>query len=115
MYEKVLSDKSKYQYEHPHLRSAFSEHPSQLKSLEQQLSMLNANLIEQLTDSSTRLSKYQKACPTSGGSSRLKRLLNAYPDSYRGGDNLSAANEPDMVDHELKEKQRRKRRRGLGR
>jgi hypothetical protein len=77
MYEKVLSDKSKYQYEHPHLRSAFSEHRSQLKSLEQQLSMLNANLVEQLTDSSTRLSKYQKACPTIGGSSRLKRYLTA--------------------------------------
>ena len=60
---------SKYQYEHQHMRSAFSDHRSQLKSLEQQLSKLNANLVEQLTDSSTRLSKYQKS------TSRLKRYL----------------------------------------
>ncbi|HEX6891621.1 MAG TPA: hypothetical protein VF141_13015 [Chryseolinea sp.] len=68
VYEKVLSDMSKYQYEHQLMRCAFSDHRSQLKSLEEQISTLNANLVEQLTDSSTRLSKYQK-------SSRLKRYL----------------------------------------
>src|SRR5688572_24838635 len=68
VYEKVLSDMSKYQYEHQHMRCAFSDHRSQLESLGQQLTKLNANLVEQLTDSSTRLSKYQK-------SSRLKRYL----------------------------------------
>jgi len=107
MYEKVLSDKSKYQYEDPHLRSAFSNHRSQLASLERHFTKLNANLIEQLTDSSARLSKYQ--------SHPLKTLLDAHPDSYRDGDNLSAANEPDMVDCELKEDQHRKKRRGLKR
>jgi hypothetical protein len=40
----------------------------------------------------------------------LKTLLDAHPDSYRDGNNSSAANEPDMVDRELKEKQRKKRR-----
>lgn len=52
----------------------------------------------------------------------LKTLLDAHPDSNRDGNNLSAGNEPpafalatagkDMVDRELKEKQR-KRKRGL--
>jgi hypothetical protein len=41
----------------------------------------------------------------------LKTLL----DAHSRGNNLSVANEPDMVDRELKEKQKRKRRRGLGR
>ena len=41
----------------------------------------------------------------------LKTLL----DAYGRGNNLGAGNEPDMVDRELKEKQKRKRRRGLGR
>jgi len=68
VYEKVLSDLSKYQYEHQHMRSAFSDHRSQLESLKQQLTQLSANLTEQLTDSSTRLSKFRK-------SSRLKRYL----------------------------------------
>ena len=45
----------------------------------------------------------------------LKTLLDAYPDSYRDGNNLSVANEPDMVARELKEEQRRKKRRGLRR
>jgi hypothetical protein len=41
----------------------------------------------------------------------LKTLL----DAYGRGNNLSVGNESDMVDRELKENQRRKRRRGLGR
>ncbi len=45
----------------------------------------------------------------------LKTLLDAYPDSYRDGNNLSGANEPDMVDRELKEDQQRKKRKGLRR
>jgi hypothetical protein len=39
----------------------------------------------------------------------LKTLL----DAHSRGNNLSAGNEPDMLDHELKEEQQRKRRRGL--
>src|SRR5688572_25727832 len=68
VYEKVLLDMSKYQYERQLMRCAFSDHRSQLESLQQQVTKLNSNLIEQLTDSSTQLSKYQK-------SSRLKRYL----------------------------------------
>ena len=89
---------SKYQDEHQHMRFAFSDHRSQLESLEQQFTKLSANLSEQLTDSSTRLSKYQKEFIP------LKTLL----DAYGRGNNLGAGNEPDMVDRELKEEQRRR-------
>jgi hypothetical protein len=37
----------------------------------------------------------------------LKTLFDAHPDSYRDGNILSPGNEPDMVDRELKEKQKK--------
>lgn len=71
----VLNDMESFRIKHRTLSYSFTDHHSQLKSSEQQLQRLTEKLSEQLTELSTRFSKYQKACPTSGGSSRFKRYL----------------------------------------
>jgi hypothetical protein len=66
---------------------------------EQHLQRLTEKLSEQLTELSTRFSKYQSL-------SDHRRIipLKTLLDAHSRGNNSSASNEPDMVDRELKEK-----------
>jgi hypothetical protein len=98
-HKEVLSGMESYRIQHKMLGYAFSDRHSQLESLKQQLEKpacrravrgwagrpachccsLRAagRLNEQLTESSARLSKFRKACPTTGGSSLWQRYWTA--------------------------------------
>src|SRR5688572_6087033 len=113
-HQEVLNNMESYRTKHRTLSFSFTDHHSQLNLSEQQLQRLTGTLSEQLTELSTRFSKYLR-------SSRLKGYLTPITtDSNRDGNNRGAGNEPpafalatagkDMVDRELKEKQRKKRR-----
>ena len=67
-HREVLNDMDTFRTKHRTLNYSFTDHHSQLKSSEQQLQKLTETLSEQLTELSTRFSKYQK-------SSRLKLYL----------------------------------------
>jgi hypothetical protein len=57
----VLNDMDSYRIKHRSLAYVFTDHHSQLKSLELQVHKLTEALNEQLSDSSTRLSKFRKS------------------------------------------------------
>jgi hypothetical protein len=67
-HQEVLNDMDTFRTKHRTLSYSFTDHHSQLKLSEQQLQRLTEKLSEQLTELSTRFSKYQE-------SSRLKRYL----------------------------------------
>src|SRR5688572_23351423 len=59
-HQEVLNNMDSYRTKHRTLSFSFTDHHSQLNLSEQQLQRLTGTLSEQLTELSTRFSKYQK-------------------------------------------------------
>jgi hypothetical protein len=107
-HREVLNDMESFRTKHRTLSFSFTDHHSQLELSEQHLQRLTEKLNEQLTELSTRFSKYQKARPTTGGSSRLKRYLTPIPIAIGMG--IIAALVTNLIWWIVKEEQRKKRR-----